>query len=147
MTVHPFPTATHLGREIVEAPKLDSLKAELRDHADWAVRASAALGLAESHAVDIARKAQRVRSTLIDPAPYIAVIGAFNSGMSTYVMTVPSRSWGPDCWTHVDPGSAELSTSSTVSVQLSVALQLRASAGHHCWSCPSSHGNCQGRWS
>jgi len=117
MTVHPFPTATHPGREIVEAPKLDSLEAELRDHADWAVRASAALGLAESHAVDIARKAQRVRST------------------------------GPDCWTHVDPGSAELSTSSTVSVQLSVALQLRASAGHHCWSCPSSHGNCQGRWS
>jgi hypothetical protein len=58
---------------------------ELNADAEWAIETGHGLGLSDSAMAAIAARAERVRRRLRDPALYIAVVGEFNSGKSTFI--------------------------------------------------------------
>lgn len=76
------------GAATVMALLLDTLDEELTDHVDWAERTCDQLTLPSELEADLRRRASVVRRRLADPSLYIAVVGEFNSGKSTFVNTL-----------------------------------------------------------
>src|SRR5690349_24995792 len=58
---------------------------ELSADAEWAIETGRGLGLSDAAMAGIVARAERVRKRLRDPALYLAVVGEFNSGKSTFI--------------------------------------------------------------
>ncbi|MCE3555579.1 dynamin family protein [Pseudonocardia sp. RS11V-5] len=61
------------------------INAELSADIDWAIKTGHELGLSDAALAAVTGHAERVRKRLRDPALYIAVVGEFNSGKSTFI--------------------------------------------------------------
>jgi tRNA U34 5-carboxymethylaminomethyl modifying GTPase MnmE/TrmE len=66
----------------------DDLSLEFAEHVEWAEATAAGLGLDAASAGLLRDRATRLRRRLVDRNLYIAVLGEFNSGKSTFINTL-----------------------------------------------------------